>query len=104
MSRLTFRKDSFLRNAGFLDETFLDVNNLPSLPQNVNDEPYVINAMYDERPDLLAHELYGSARLGWVFTLRNPDLIKDPIRDFKSGLRIFLPSAENVNIIAGQPR
>ena len=104
MSRLTFRKDSFLRNAGFLDETFLDVNNLPSLPQNVNDEPYVINAMYDERPDLLAHELYGSARLWWVFTLRNPDLIKDPIRDFKSGLRIFLPSAENVNIIAGQPR
>ena len=104
MSRRTFRKDSFLRNAGFLDETFLDVNNLPSLPQNVNDEPYVINAMYDERPDLLAHELYGSARLWWVFTLRNPDLIKDPIRDFKSGLRIFLPSAENVNIIAGQPR
>lgn len=104
MSRLTFRKDSFLRNAGFLDETFLDVNNLPSLPQNVNDESYVINAMYDERPDLLAHELYGSARLWWVFTLRNPDLIKDPIRDFKSGLRIFLPSAENVNIIAGQPR
>jgi hypothetical protein len=104
MSRLTFRKDSFLRNAGFLDETFLDVNNLPSLPQNVNDEPYVINAMYDERPDLLAHELYGSTRLWWVFALRNPDLIKDPIRDFKSGLRIFLPSAENVNIIAGQPR
>jgi hypothetical protein len=102
MSRLTFKKDSFLRNAGFLDETFLDVNNLPSLPQNVNDERYVINAMYDERPDLLAHELYGSTRLWWVFAIRNPDLIKDPIRDFRTGLRIFLPSAENVNIIAGR--
>ena len=104
MPRLTFKQDSFLRNAGFLDETFLDVNNLPSLPQNVNDERYVINAMYDERPDLLAHALYGSTRLWWVFAIRNPDLLKDPIRDFKSGLRIFLPSAENVNIIAGQPR
>jgi hypothetical protein len=104
MSRLTFKQDSFLRNAGFLDETFLDVNNLPSLPKNVNDERYVINAMYDERPDLLAHELYGSTRLWWVFAIRNPDLIKDPIRDFKTGLRIFLPSAENVNIVSGRSR
>lgn len=104
MARLTFKSDSFLRNAGFLDETFLDVNNLPSLPQNVNDERYVINAMYDERPDLLAHDLYGSTRLWWVFTIRNPDLLKDPIRDFKAGLIIYLPSAENVNIIAGRTR
>lgn len=104
MPRLTFKQDSFLRNAGFLDETFLDVNNLPSLPQNVNDERYVINAMYDERPDLLAHELYGSTRLWWVFAIRNPDLLKDPIGDFKTGLRIFLPSAENVNIVSGRAR
>jgi hypothetical protein len=58
--------------------------------------------MYDERPDLLAYELYGSTRLWWVFTLRNPDLLKDPIRDFKSGLTIFLPSADSVNIVSGR--
>jgi|LauGreDrversion4_2_1035121.scaffolds.fasta_scaffold216828_2 hypothetical protein len=104
MPKLTFRQDSFLRDAGFLDDTFLDLNNLPSLPQSVNDERYVINAMYDERPDLLAHDLYGSTRLWWVFTIRNPDLLKDPIRDFKAGLEIFLPSAENVNIISGRSR
>jgi hypothetical protein len=104
MARLSFRKDSFLRTAGLLDEVFLDVNNLPSLPQNVNDERYVINAMYDERPDLLAYELYGSTRLWWVFSIRNPDLLKDPIRDFKSGLTIFLPSAENVDSISGRNR
>lgn len=102
MPKLSFKKDSFLRNAGFLDDTFLDVNNLPSLSQNVNDEPYVINAMYDERPDLLAYELYGSTRLWWVFTLRNPDLLKDPIRDFKAGLTIFLPSADGVDIVSGR--
>jgi hypothetical protein len=104
MPKLTFKKDSFLRNAGFLDDTFLDINNLPSLPRSVNDETYVINAMYDERPDLLAYDLYGSARLWWVFTLRNPDLLKDPIRDFKSGLTIFLPSADSVNVLSGRTR
>lgn len=102
MAKLTFKKDSFLKHAGVLDNTFLDVNNLPVLPPNVNDEEYVINAMYDERPDLLAYELYGSTRLWWVFSLRNPDLLKDPIRDFKQGLNIFLPSAENVNILGGR--
>jgi hypothetical protein len=102
MTKLTFKKDSFLKNAGVLDNTFLDINNLPVLPPNVNDEEYVINAMYNERPDLLAYELYGSTRLWWVFSLRNPDLLKDPIRDFKEGLKIFLPSAENVNILGGR--
>lgn len=101
MPTLTFRKDSFLKSAGFIDDTFLDVNNLPSLPANVNDEEYVINAMYAERPDLLAFELYGSTRLWWVFAIRNPDLLKDPIRDFKEGLKIFLPNAENVSLVSG---
>ena len=104
MPQATYKKDSFLRNAGFLDNTFLDINNLPSLPENVNDEKYVINAMYDERPDLLAHDIYGSARLWWIFALRNPNILKDPIRDFKAGLSIFLPSKDNVNIVSGKNR
>jgi hypothetical protein len=104
MAKTTYKKDSFLRNANFLDDTFLDVNNLPSFPESVNDERYVINAMYDERPDLLAHDIYGSARLWWVFALRNPNILKDPIRDFKAGLAIFMPSADNVNVVSGNNR
>jgi hypothetical protein len=104
MPQVTYKKDSFLRNAGFLDNTFLDINNLPSLPENVNDEKYVINAMYDERPDLLAHDIYGSARLWWIFALRNPNILKDPIRDFKTGLSIFLPSKDNVDVVSGKNR
>ena len=104
MPQVTYKKDSFLRNAGFLDNTFLDINNLPSLPENVNDEKYVINAMYDERPDLLAHDIYGSARLWWIFALRNPNILKDPIRDFKAGLSIFLPSKDNVDVVSGKNR
>ena len=100
MPTVNFRKDSFLKYAGVIDDTFLDVNNLPALPPNVNDEEYTINARYSERPDLLAYDLYGSTRLWWVFSISNPDLLKDPIRDFKKGLTIFLPSADNVNIIS----
>lgn len=104
MPKQSFRPDSFLKNAGSIDGTFLDVNNLPKLAANINDELYIITAGYAERPDALAHLLYGSARLWWVFAIRNPDVIKDPIRDFKEGTAIYLPSAENVKIIAGSNR
>jgi hypothetical protein len=100
MPTLIYNKDSFLKFAGFIDDTFLDINSLPSLPSNVDDEAYIINAKYAERPDLLAFDLYGSTRLWWVFSLRNPDLLKDPIRDFKEGVKIFLPTSENVNIVS----
>jgi hypothetical protein len=101
MPTLTYKKDSFLKFAGFIDDTFLDVNNLPTMLPTENDEAYIISAKYAERPDLLAYDLYGSTRLWWVFTLRNPDLLKDPIRDFKEGVRIILPSADSVNVISG---
>lgn len=104
MPKQSFRNDSFLKNAGVIDGTFLDINTLPKLSQSVNDETYVINAKYAERPDMLAFDLYGSTRLWWVFALRNPDLLKDPIRDFTAGLKIFLPSAENVKLISGNNR
>ena len=84
------RRDSFLRNAGTF-QGFLDINSLPTIPKSVEDDIYIIDARYHERPDLLAYDRYGSSRLWWVFALRNPDLIEDPIRDFKSGLQIRLP-------------
>lgn len=99
MPTIDFRKDSFLKNAGVIEDTFLDVNSLPSFLPTENDEAYTLNAKYAERPDLLAYDLYGSSRLWWVFTLRNPDLLKDPIRDFKEGITIFLPSSDSVNVV-----
>ena len=50
---------------------------------------------------LLAEKLYESTELWWVFASRNPDLIVDPIRDFKTGVTIHLPSAGNVNRVTG---
>ena len=93
-------RDSFLKRTETFDQ-FLDINNLPSIPKQIDDESYVIDAAYNERPDLLAYDRYGSSRLWWVFALRNPDLIEDPIRDFKGGLEIKVPQKGVLDTILG---
>lgn len=97
-----FRKDSFIKNTQVLDGVFLDINKLPSIKVTLSDEEYSIDPAYDQRPDLLAHALYNNSRLWWVFALRNPDVIKDPLRDFKSGTIIYLPSAGSINALGDQ--
>jgi len=91
-----YRKESFLRNAKPLDEIFLDVNRVPTVPSSTQDVEWEIEPKYAERPDVLAAEIYGSSRYWWVFAARNPDVLKDPIRDFKSGTTIFLPVESSV--------
>ncbi len=96
------RKDSFIKNNQVLDGVFLDINKLPGLKVTLSDEQYVIDPAYDQRPDLLAHALYNNSRLWWVFALRNPDVIKDPLRDFNAGTEIFLPSAGSISALGDQ--
>ena len=55
------------------------------------DNIVIIPPAFDKRPDLMSQEQYGTPRLWWVFALRNPDLINDPIEDFVAGLEIFVP-------------
>lgn len=92
----TIRKDSFIRSPEIIDGIFMGVNTLPTIKRSQQDEEYLINAKYDERPDLLAHEVYGNSRLWWVFALRNPDVLKDPIRDFTAGKTIILPAESSL--------
>ena len=91
-----YNRNSFIRAPKLFQGMFLDMNDLPSLPGSVSDEVYTIEADYNERPDLLASKLYETSELWWVFATRNPDIIVDPIRDFKTGVTIALPSAESV--------
>lgn len=93
-------RDSFIRNAGVFDG-FLDVNTLPKIPKGTFDVSYKIKDAEAGRPDLLAHALYGNSRLWWVFALRNPDIIKDPLNDFKAGVSIKLPSQEVIKTLSG---
>jgi hypothetical protein len=63
---------------------------------NKDDIEYKIDRWYSQRPDLLAYDLYGSAKLWWVFSVRNPDVIKDPIYDFVEGAIIRIPRQDDI--------
>ena len=47
---------------------------------------------------LFSYELYGDAQYWWVFALYNRNSITDPINDFTTGKRIYVPERD---IIAG---
>lgn len=61
------------------------------IPFTTTDILWEITATYNYRPDLLAHDLYSDSRLWWIFMQRNPDIILDPINDFTTGTKIYLP-------------
>lgn len=98
----TYNRNSFLQNATYRDNQFLDVNvGLPSIGKSINDETFVITPEYEERPDKLAFVLYESSSLWWVFAARNPDILKDPLGDFKAGTTIKLPASTSIQNITG---
>lgn len=71
---------------------YLDLWIPRTIPKSDYDKIIKIPPAYNQRPDLLSWEEYGTARLWWVFAMRNPDLINDPIEDFVSGLEIYVPA------------
>jgi len=70
----------------------LDVMTHRAIPRFQEDRLYTIESHYNARPDLLAFDLYGSAGLWWVFSARNPSVLKDPTFDFATNQQIYLPS------------
>jgi hypothetical protein len=75
---------------------FLDIMEPRPFRKLASDTSYKIDRVYQYRPDLLAYDLYGDAGLWWVFTQRNPNVIKDPIFDFRAGVSIFIPKKETL--------
>ena len=78
---------------------YLDVLNLRRIPPSDNDTLYTVTPRTEKRPDLLADELYGTPRLWWVFAVRNPDELVDPIEDLVAGLQIFIPTLDDIKDI-----
>lgn len=70
---------------------FLDVMTNRSITAKADDILYSIDKVYEYRPDMLAFDIYGDASLWWVFSQRNPDVLKDPLFDFRSGVQIYIP-------------
>lgn len=75
---------------------FLDVAADRQIPKYPGDVLYSIDAVYSNRPDLLANDLYSDSSLWWVFAVRNPNVIQDPIFDFTTGTVIYIPKKTTI--------
>jgi hypothetical protein len=80
---------------------YLELINIRPVPAESDDYEYTIETQYEKRPDLLAYDLYGSPKLWWVFAQRNMDTIRDPIFDFKPGVKIYCPKKSNLQKFLG---
>lgn len=80
---------------------FLDVLNFRPIPEDDTDELIALSPRFNERPDLLSNELYGTPDLWWIFTVRNPDTIIDPIYDFVAEIEIFVPTRQRIFSLLG---
>ena len=84
-----------------VDNRFLDFMINRPIPLLASDEYMELAAVYEYRPDLLAYDLYSDSKLWWVFAQRNPNTLKDPIFDFKTGVGIFIPKLSTLQQVLG---
>jgi hypothetical protein len=77
---------------------FLSIRPVPAEP---DDYLYTIESQYTHRPDLLAFDLYKNAKLWWVFTQRNLNVLQDPIYDFIPGVQIYIPKGNSLTKLLG---
>ena len=75
--------------------------NIRPVSAEPDDWVYTIEPQYNYRPDLLANDLYGSSKLWWVFIQRNMDTLKDPVFDFKTGTRLYIPKKSSLFQVLG---
>jgi len=80
---------------------FLDIMSYRSIPARPDDVMYTIDRVYKYRPDLLAYDLYGDAALWWVFAVRNPNTLKNPLGDFLPGVSIAIPKQSTIKTALG---
>ena len=64
------------------------------MPTAVSDVTFVLTPKYSKRPDLLAYDMYGTARLMWFVLQYNT--IVDINTEFVTGSSILLPLSSRV--------
>lgn len=96
ISAIQYKKTSPYSSTQYLEGKFLDIWASRSLPAQADDIFAEISATYQYRPDLMAYDLYGSVDYWWVFTIRNKDIIKDPIFDHRAGTKIYIPKLNTI--------
>jgi len=81
--------------------TYLDIYEPRPIPSYADDVLFTVNLTYQFRPDLLAYDLYSNQNLWWVFAVRNPNAIEDPIWDFRVGKKIYIPKQATLSKALG---
>lgn len=80
---------------------YLDFITFRDIPSETDDILFEVTNNYENRPDLLAYDLYGDVGLWWVFSVRNKNVIKDPVFDLISGTKIYLPKLTTIKAALG---
>jgi hypothetical protein len=80
---------------------YLDVMSFRDIPYQTDDILFEVTATYENRPDLLAYDLYQDSNLWWVFAMRNKTVIKDPVYDLVAGAKIYLPKKSTLVSVLG---
>ena len=75
---------------------FLDVWPGKTITADATDALYQIDNIYNLRPDLLAYDLYQDSSLWWVFAVRNPDVLTNPLFGFTTGKIIYIPTKATI--------
>lgn len=78
--------------------TYLDVWDYITINPTDDDELITLESKYNQRPDLLAYNYYGDARLWWVFAVRNPNVLIDPVYDLVTNTELYIPSRTSLGI------
>lgn len=97
----TYTKTSPWGNTQVINGQYLDILRIRPVPAASDDVLYTVEPQYTHRPDLLAYDVYGNAKLWWVFSQRNMDILKDPVFDLVPGVSIFLPKSSQLQKYLG---
>lgn len=80
---------------------YLDIMQMRDIPSETDDILFEVTSTYENRPDLLAYDLYENENLWWVFAMRNKKTLKDPVFDLVAGTKIYLPKLSTLQRILG---
>ena len=80
---------------------YLDIWSYRDIPAESDDVLFEVSSRYQNRPDLLAFDLYDDVNLWWVFAVRNPSILRDPIYDLTAGIQIYLPKFSTLKTALG---
>lgn len=87
---------------GIVNNKYLDILEYRPIPRLSTDVYYKLPPVYQYRPDLLAYDMYGDAKLWWVFAARNPNVLgEDPYFNFVAGIGIFIPKLDTLKQTLG---